>query len=100
MNIFTTDHPLTLQPSWFDRKEYPKLSFVCSVFLSTLVLTPLILVGLYYYAMSDIGAEPDPFPDPWLEFVVGSVLSFVVGFVCSFFVVTAHRLLAHWRLRC
>ena len=100
MNVFTIDHPLTLQPSWFDRREYPKLSFVCSVFVSTLIFTPLILAGLYYFDMSEIGAEPDPFPDPWLDFIVGIVLSLVVSFVGSFFVLMAHRLLAHWRSRC
>jgi len=94
INIFTTDHPLTLQPSWFDRREHPVLSFVCSVFVSTLILTPPILIGLYYYDLNDIGAEPDPFPDPLLDFVVGSILSFVISLVCSFFVVSAHRLLA------
>jgi len=94
INIFTTDHPLTLQPSWFDRREYPVLSFVCSVFVSTLIFTPLILIGLYHYDLNDIGAEPDPFPDPLLDFVVGSILSFVISLVCSFFVVLAHRLMA------
>jgi hypothetical protein len=97
MNIFTTDHPLTLQPSWFDTREYPVLSFVCSVFVSTLILTPLVLIGLYYYALSDIGAEGDPFPDPWLDFVVGSILSFAISLICSFFVVFAHRLMARSR---
>ena len=92
-SIFTTDHPLTLQPSWFDRREHPVLSFVCSVLVSTLILTPLILIGLYYYDISDIGAEPDPFPDPLLDFVVGSILSFIISLVCSFFVVLAHRLM-------
>jgi|SRR5882724_1011851 len=93
INIFTTDHPLTLQPSWFDRREYPVLSFVCSVLVSTLIFTPLILIGLYYYDLSDIGAEPDPFPDPWQDFVFGSILSFVISLVCSFFVILAHRLM-------
>jgi hypothetical protein len=93
MNIFTTDHPLTLQPSWFDRRVYPKLSFVCSVFVLALVLTPVILVGLYYYDMSDIGAEATPLPDSWLDFFIGSIFSFVVGLICSFFFVVAHRLI-------
>jgi hypothetical protein len=97
MNVFTTDHPLTVQPSWFDRREYPKLSFVCSVLVSELVLTPVILVGLYYYAASDSGAESDPFPDPWLDFIVGSIFAFVASLICSFFVVMAYRLMLRFR---
>ena len=100
MNVFTTDHPLTLQPSWFDARAYPVRSFVCRVLFLTLISAPLILAGLYYYDRSEIGAEPDPFPDPYMEFIVGSVLSIALGFIFSFLVVLAQRLLARsWRSR-
>ena len=94
MNILTTDHPLTLQPSWFDRREHPLLSFVCHVSVMALILTPLILVGLYFYAISDIGAEPNPFPDPWLDLAVGTALSFVIGLACASLMILTYRLLA------
>lgn len=100
MNIFTTEHPLTSQPSWFDTKEHPFLSFVCSVFVLALVFTPLILFGLYSYAISDIGAEPNPFPDPWLALAVGSIYSFTISLVGASLVVLAYRMLARsWRSR-
>jgi hypothetical protein len=63
MNVFTTGYPLTSQPSWFDACAHPFLSFVSNAFVSALILTPLVLVRLYHYAISDIGAEPNLFPD-------------------------------------
>ena len=59
-----------------------------------LILTPLILVGLYFYAISDIGAEPNPFPDPWLDLAVGTALSFVIGLACASLMILTYRLLA------
>jgi hypothetical protein len=98
MNIFTTEHPLASKPSRFDTKEHPLLSFVCSAFILALILTPLVLICLYCYTISDIGAEPTPFPDPWLAFVVGSAVAFVLNLICAFPVVLAYRLFARrWR---
>jgi hypothetical protein len=94
MNIFTTDHPLTLQASWFDTRKHPLLSFVWHVSVMALIFTPLILVGLYFYFTSDIGAEPNPFPDPWLDLAVGTALSFVIGLACASLVALTYRLLA------
>ena len=59
-----------------------------------LIFTPLILVGLYFYFTSDIGAEPNPFPDPWLDLAVGTVLSFVIGLACASLILLTYRLLA------
>ncbi len=59
-----------------------------------LMVTPLILVGLYFYAVSDIGAEPNPFPDPWLDLAVGTALSFVIAIICASLVALMYRLLA------
>ncbi len=59
-----------------------------------LIFTPLILSGLYFYLISDIGAEPNPFPDPWFDLVIGIVVSFVIGLICASLVVLTYRLLA------
>jgi hypothetical protein len=93
MSIFTTDHPLTTQPSWFDARAFPALSFLCTSTLLALAFTPLILGGLYIFLTTDIGAEPKPFGDhPLRLLAIGSVFSFVVGFICASFVVTIYRL--------
>jgi hypothetical protein len=55
MNPFTTDHPLATNSSWFDTREHPRLSFLCSTLLVASLLAPLVLARLYYYAISDIG---------------------------------------------
>jgi hypothetical protein len=100
MNPFTTDHPLDTQTSWFDTKQHPLLSFVCSTFGLALILTPLVLVRLYYYAISDIGAEPNPFPEPWWGLFMGSVVAFVLSVICAFPFVLVFRLFARrWRRR-
>ena len=98
MNVFTTDHPLASQSSWFDTRAHPLLSFVCNTVVLALILTPLVLVRLYYYAISDIGAEPNPFPEPWKALFMGSVLAFAVSLVGAFPVVLLYRLFARkWR---
>jgi hypothetical protein len=96
MSIFTTDHPLTSQPTLFDKRAFPVLSFVCSVFVAALIFTPLILAGLYFYLISDIGAEATPFPDPWFDLAVGIGVSFVIGIICASPVVLLAR---YWRSR-
>ena len=94
MDVFTTDHPLTSQPSWFGTKEHPVLSAVCSGTVLALCFTPPILAGLYFYFISDIGAEPNPFPDPWFDLAVGSALSFIIAVLIAAALVTAYRLMA------
>jgi hypothetical protein len=94
MDIFTTDHPLTSQPSWFDARSFPLLSFVCTVFVTALIITPLIATGLYFYFISDIGAEARPFPDACYDLAVGTCFSFVVGIVLASLLVLTFRLLA------
>jgi hypothetical protein len=100
MNPFTTEHPLTPKSSWFDAREHPKLSFVCRAVVLALVLTPFVLLRLYYYAISDIGAEPNPFPEPcWILFW-GTVIAFVFSLLGAFPVVFLCRLATgKWRLR-
>ena len=100
MSIFTTEHPLTSQPSWFDRREFPLLSFACSTVVLALIFTPLILAGLYFYLTSDIGAEQRPFPDPWFDLAVGIAFSFAIGLFCASLVVLIYRWLTRiWSSR-
>ena len=100
MDLFTTDNPLTSQPSWFDAKAHPLLSAVCSTAFLALCFTPAILVGLYCYFISDIGAEPNPFPDPWFDLAAGAGLSFIFAILFASVMVMAHRLLARiWTSR-
>jgi hypothetical protein len=94
MNIFTTDHSLASQPSWFDAKAHPRLSLICSAFVLALLLTPLALVRLYCYAVSDIGAEPTPFPDPWLALIAGLGLAFGFSIVGASFLLFVFRFVA------
>lgn len=97
MNVFTTDHPLASQPSWFDAKAHPVLSYFCGVFLLALLLAPLILFGLYEYAMTDIGAD-NPFPEPGWALLMGSIWAFVLGLFCAGPLLLAFRLVARiWR---
>jgi len=98
MNPFTTDHPLASEPSRFDTQKHLTLSFICSTVVLALILTPLVLVRLYNWAISDIGAEPNPFPQPWWALFWGSVIAFAFSVACALPVVLVYRLLAR-RLR-
>ena len=91
MNIFTPEHPMASQSSWFDTKEHPRLSFICSTFVLALILAPFVFVRLYYYAISDFGAEPNPIPQPWWCFFMGSLLAFALSVVCALPVVLVSR---------
>lgn len=74
MNVFTTDHPLVAQPSCFDAKENPLLSYLARVILAAFILCPLLL-GVAWLALAS-GESPEV-PEPaWTDvFVVA------VGFV-------------------
>ena len=89
MNPFTTDHPLAPQTSWFDRKEHPRLSFVCTTFLLSFILTPFWLICFYNWANSDVGSEPDPFPAPWWVFF--GLLAFASSVFCALPIVAIVR---------
>jgi len=100
MNPFTTDHPLASQSSWFDIREHPKLSFLCTAVSVALILAPCILICLYRYVMSDIGAEPNPFPEPWRALLWGGVVAFVIAICAAIPIVWLGRLLRRaWRKR-
>jgi ABC-type phosphate transport system permease subunit len=99
MNPFTTDHPLAARSSWFDTREHPVLSFVCSSVVLALMLAPFVLHRLYLYAISDIGAEPNPFPQPWWALFWGSVIAFVLSLFVAVPVVFLFRLFIRRRRR-
>jgi hypothetical protein len=97
MNIFTTDHPMASQSSWFDEKEHPVLSILCSVFLLGPILTPVVIWRLYVYLTSDIGAN-NPFPDPWPALAWMIILAFAISLVCAFPLVLLYRMFARsWK---
>ena len=97
MNPFTTDHPLASQPSLFDAKAHPWFSAAGRILILALCFTPAILVALYNYFTSDLGAD-DPFPDPWFALAFCTVLSFAIGLICATATMMAYRLLARiWK---
>ena len=99
MNVFTTEHPMAAQPSLLDAKTHPFLFFVFSSLLLALLLTPLILYGLYQYAMSDIGAD-NPFPEPGWALLMGSILAFVLILFCACPLLLIFRIVARiWQHR-
>ena len=99
MNPFTTDHPLAAQSSWFDAREHPVLSFVCSSVALAFILAPVVSVLFYCWAISDIGAEPDPLPDlGWLLFWC-SAIAFVLSLFVAVPVVSLFRLFVRSRRR-
>jgi len=98
MNPFTTDHPLASQSSWFDTRAHPVLSFVCSTFVLALISTPLVLVSLYDWYMSDMGAEPNVFPHLGWALLAGSAISFLICFLGTLPVVLLIRIFVRrWR---
>jgi len=100
MNPFTTDHPLASKTSWFDAREHPALSFVCSMFVLALILTPFVLYRLYLSAVSDIGAEPNPFPEPWRALFLGTAIAFLLSLLVALPVVLLFRLVVQrWTRR-
>ena len=100
MNIFTTDHPMASQSSWFDAKEHPVLSILCSVFLLCPILMPVVISRLYVYFTSDIGAD-NPFPDPWRALAWMIILAFAISLVCAFPLVLLYRMFARcWKSWC
>src|SRR5215831_12060088 len=98
MNPFTTDHPLASKSSWFDMREHPRLSFICSTVWVALILAPLALVGLHCYAIDDIGAGPDPFFETLWGLFWASAIAFLFAVCGAVPIVCLCRLLLRtWR---
>jgi hypothetical protein len=88
---------MNCKASWFDANEYPRLSIVLSVLVVTLILVPFVLVGLYYWVMSDIGAN-NPFLEPILALTVGLVAAFALSLPCACAAVLAYRfVMRYWK---
>jgi len=81
MNPCTTGHPLATKSLWDDFRKHPRLSFVFDTLVLALVVAPLVLGCLYKWAISDIGAEANPFPG--LAWLWGSLIAFVFGLCVS-----------------
>lgn len=77
MNVFVTDHPLVAQPSCFDAKAHPVLSFLCRVQVVALVLCP-VFIGIVWFAMSAADSPDVPAPS-WTDSLF-EVVGFVIGF--------------------
>ena len=99
MNPFTTEHPLDSKASGFGAQEHPTPSFLCGTLAVALIFTPFVLVRLYYYAMSDIGAEPNPFPEPWWALFWGIIIAFVLSLVAAVPIIFLYRLFARRSMR-
>jgi len=97
MNPFTTDHPLVSQPSCFDAKAHPWLSFIFRTFVSTLLITPLIFGCLVYYAFGDDAQSADEsvWPESLSDFAIVLAIIFIFSFICSFLLLLTWRLIKH-----
>ena len=94
MSTFTTEHPLVSQPSWFDAKDHPALSFASNSILLELILAPWAYGCVLYGALMDEVQSTDvpPLPGSWTE------LLFEVGFVFVFCLICATLLVSGYRL--
>jgi len=93
MNIFTTEHPLTIETPRFSEK-YPVLALFRNAFVFALIIMPGMFVVLYEFAIRDIGAEPTPFPEPWLALIIGLAFAFVLSVVPAVMILVVFRLLS------
>jgi hypothetical protein len=101
MGIFTTDHPLASQPSCFDAKAHPIVSYICQAFATALVLLPFVCGYVLYSAFTDPGPECTDFPpitetDPGRFIVFSVVGSFAFCLICALLMAFLFRLF----LRC
>jgi hypothetical protein len=59
------------------------LSFILNASALAMLTMSLGLYLLYCWVVGDIGAEPNPFPKPWLAVVVGFGASCVFVLICA-----------------
>jgi hypothetical protein len=91
MNPFTTDHPLSSGSSWFNREEYPRLSFVLSTALLAMVFTPALVLAFCYCAFGDKGPDPNVSLAPLALWASG--MAYLLGVFCAIPIVWFSRLL-------
>ena len=92
MNVFTTDHPMMRQTSWFDAKEHPRLSFVCRVAVVALALTPFVMFRICDFVMNDVQeTTPMEYPGALWLLAVGGLFAYGISCVVSVPLVGAYR---------
>ena len=96
MNVFSTDHPLASQPSWFDAKTFPVRSWLLSAVVLAAVGAPILLGLVIYSDLSEafqIDTTPAPFPqslDDWLGAITGS---FILCLVAALILIAVARVI-------
>ena len=95
MNIFTTEHPLTVKTPRLSER-HPALALLRNAVVFGLIIMPGMFAVLYEFAICDIGAEPTPFPQPWLALVIGLAFAFVLSVVPTVVVLFTFRLLSRF----
>jgi hypothetical protein len=95
MNIFTTEHPLTVETPRLSEK-HPVLALLRNAFVFALIIMLGTFAVLYEFAIRDIGSEPTPFPEPWLALVIGLAFAFVLSVVPVVVILFVFRLLSRF----
>jgi len=122
MNPYTTDHPMVSQPSWFDARLHPRLSYLCQILVVALAVFAAF-AGIWIFALMD--ADNEDVTDPsWTDdffFAIGLcsafpafIISRGVGPASDFFLwcglgldsffwawvmVSVYRMMRRWILR-
>src|SRR5262249_32317732 len=84
MNMFSTEHPLAAQPSWFDAKVFPVRSWLLSAAVLAAIGAPILLAVAIYSDLSQAFQfdTPGPIPqsvDDWLGAISGSFIVCLAG---------------------
>jgi hypothetical protein len=94
VNVFATDHPLTSQPSCFDKKLHPRLSIICSSLVAALFFTPFVIVFVVFSAITDdSGYSERVLPESWGEFGVFIAWAFTICAAGALVLVSAYRVI-------
>jgi hypothetical protein len=94
MNPYTTDHPMTLQPSSFDSVAHPWRSFVYTALVTATGFAPLVLgVFIYLAASADEGYTTPPEDQlTWSDLGFGLAESFLLCLILASVGLAAQRL--------
>ncbi len=98
MNVFATDHPMTMNEPCFDRQKHPWLSFVSDVLVSALVLFPFFYGFVLYCALADETqcADTPAFIGSWGDFFGGAAMAFVCCAVVLIPIIKAYRMIRNY----